>query len=95
MNAWKLEKRMSTYAISDDKHDLAYIGVEPAFFEGVPCGSVTTMGRTAEELLSIATLITAAPELLALVEMVAAGNTESRYLELLAAQVIDKARGNK
>lgn len=62
---WHVERRFSCWAIVDSKpSDLAYQDDAPRFYNGEPCGSVTSRGRTVEELEANAKLIAAAPELL-------------------------------
>lgn len=60
-----VEDRFGCWAIVDEKgQDIAYQDKEPRFFEGEPCGSVTSRGRTAEELKANANLFAASPDLL-------------------------------
>mgnify|MGYP000882934072 CR=1 FL=1 len=61
---FRLQLRMNCWAIVDDHGDVAYIDNAPQFFQGEPCGSVTSRGRTKEELAAIASLFAAAPALL-------------------------------
>lgn len=62
---WTTERRQSCHAIIDSAgNDLAYIDLEPHFFDGEPCGSVTSRGRSTKELAAIANMFSAAPDLL-------------------------------
>lgn len=62
---WRLDLRHNSQAIVDaNGKDLAYQDTHPRFLNGEPCGSVTSKGRTAEELAANALLIAAAPQLL-------------------------------
>lgn len=63
---WRLDRRQSCWAIVDASgQDVAYQDDAPRFHAGEPCGSITSRGRTAEELEANAALIAAAPDLLA------------------------------
>ena len=62
---WTVEKRVSCWAICDSKgQDVTYQDDKPRFYQGEPCGSTTSQGRTAAELAANARLIAAAPDLL-------------------------------
>lgn len=63
---WTIEKRLHVWAIGDGKGLLTYVETAPSFYDGEPCGMLTSRGRTAEELAAIARLIAAAPDLLEL-----------------------------
>ena len=67
--SWTIEKRLHVWAIEDRIGPVAYVETTPVFFEGEPCGSLTSRGRTAEELEEIARLIAAAPLLLRAVKI--------------------------
>jgi len=63
---FKVETRAYVHAVLDaEGKEVTFIGTEPNFYEGEPCGSVTTRGRTKEELAQIAHAIGALPELIA------------------------------
>lgn len=63
---WTTERRNGCIAIVDaNGHDVTYQDDAPRFYNGEPCGSVTSRGRTSEELNANVKLIAAAPELLA------------------------------
>lgn len=59
----KVEEREYVYAIVDEIGDVAYIDKEPKFYKGLPCGSVTSIGRTVKELREIAYLLAASDSL--------------------------------
>lgn len=66
---WTTERRNGCIAIVDaNGHDVTYQDDAPRFHDGEPCGSVTSRGRTSEELEANARLIAAAPALLAACE---------------------------
>jgi hypothetical protein len=61
-----VETRLHVHAILDAKgQEVTFIDVAPSFHDGQPCGSVTTRGRTKEELAELARAIGALPELIA------------------------------
>ena len=61
---WRLERRDLCYAIVDSNgQDVCHIDDQPRFYNGQPAGSITSRGRTAEQLATIAKLIAAAPRL--------------------------------
>ena len=60
---WHLTSRNNCWAISNDAEDIVYV-FRPYILDGRPCGSVTTRGRSLEEMEANAWLIAAAPELL-------------------------------
>lgn len=60
-----VERRHTCYAVCDEIGDVTHIDLEPRFYNGAPCGSITSRGRTAEELEAIAKLFAAAPKMLA------------------------------
>lgn len=66
---WNIEKRLHVYAIGDGKGPICYVDVAPVFYDGEPCGNLTSRGRSAEELEAIANLIAAAPVLLRAVKI--------------------------
>lgn len=62
---WHTELRDGCRAIVDGNgKDITYLDIAPRFFNGEPCGSVTSRGRTVEELAATAELLAAAPALL-------------------------------
>jgi hypothetical protein len=61
---FRMETRLHVHAIIDARGEVAFIDTEPRFHNGEPCGSITSRGRTAEELRAIARLLTGAPDLL-------------------------------
>ena len=74
---WTIEERSGCRAIVDEKgQEITFIDSEPRSFEGKPCGSVTSQGRTAEDLKAITNLIAAAPDLLRACEYVIAYHRE-------------------
>ena len=58
---WRLEKRSTCYAILDvENKPVLFIDDAPRFYQLEACGSVTSQGRTKEELKAIAETIVAA-----------------------------------
>jgi len=99
--SWKLDERYGVHAIVDSNgQDITYIDKAPVFYEGKPCGSVTSRGRTREELKELAHLLAAAPDLLeALVKLVnivthpQSTKENMRMIALEARDAIAKAQG--
>ena len=66
---FKVETRLHVHAILDDNgQEVTFVDVEPSFHDGQPCGSVTTHGRTKEELAELARAIGALPTLIAVLK---------------------------
>lgn len=63
---WKIQERHTCRAIVDSANqDIGYVDKAPSFFDGKPCGSVTSQNYTAEELTDRIRLWAAAPKLVA------------------------------
>lgn len=63
---WTVDTRLHVHAIVDSKgQDVVYFDVRPSVYDGEPCGSVRSRGRTQSELAAMAQLVAAAPDLLA------------------------------
>lgn len=66
LGPWEVSPRCGCCAVVDaNRKEIVFLDEYPRFFEGKPCGSVTSQGRTREELAATARLISAAPDLLA------------------------------
>lgn len=60
-----VDTRLHVHAILDNAGEpITFIDVEPQFHDGEPSGSVTSRGRTKEELAEIANAIAALPDLI-------------------------------
>jgi hypothetical protein len=68
---WTIEERQTCRAIVDSANkDIGYVDKTPSFFDGKPCGSVTSQGYTAEELTDRIRLMAAAPKLVAALQAI-------------------------
>lgn len=86
------DSRLSVHAIIDaNGQDVAYLEIKPCFCDGEPCGSVTSRGRTAEELRDTARLFAAAADLLAACEAAMADGFLAGEAFALADAAIAKA----
>jgi hypothetical protein len=75
---WTIEERHSCRAIVDSANqDIGYVDKTPSFFDGKPCGSVTSQGYTAEELTDRIRLMAAAPKLVAALQEISSNAAES------------------
>jgi hypothetical protein len=75
---WTIEERQTCRAIVDSAHkDIGYVDKYPMFFDGKPCGSVTSQGYTAEELADRVRLMAAAPKLVAAIQEISSNAAES------------------
>ena len=96
---WKIEERSLCRAIVDENgQEITFIDSEPRSFEGKPCGSVTSQGRTKEELKAITHLIGSAPDLLEachcsceLCQMMHSGKADCKPCKI--GKAINKAKG--
>ncbi len=70
---WTTEDRHHVHAVMDNQgKELFFVERSPYMVHGVNCGSITTHGRTVEDLAAIARVAAAAPALLAALQAVLA-----------------------
>lgn len=75
---WTIDERQTCRAIVDSANqDIGYVDKYPMFYEGKPCGSVTSQGYTAEELTDRIRLWAAAPKLVAALQEISSNAAES------------------
>lgn len=75
---WTIEERQTCRAIVDSANqDIGYVDKTPSFFDGKPCGSVTSQGYTAEELTDRIRLMAAAPKLVSALQEISSNAAES------------------
>lgn len=65
---WTMEDRAYVWAVTDGQgQEIVMLG-KPQVYQGVPCGSVCSQGRSQDEVAANARLIAAAPDLLEALE---------------------------
>lgn len=75
---WHIQERQTCRAIVDSANqDIGYVDKYPMFFDGKPCGSVTSRNYTAEELTDRIRLLAAAPKLVAALWEISSNAAES------------------
>ena len=75
---WVIQERHSCRAIVDSNYqDIGYVDKAPSFFDGKPCGSVTSQNYTAEELADRVRLMAAAPKLVQALQEISSNAAES------------------
>lgn len=90
---WKIDSRESCRAIVDSAgNDIVYVDKTPSFYEGTPCGSVTSRGYSAEDLADRIRLLAAAPILARALQDISANAAESvEWIRRVCKRALDTA----